>query len=602
MVEFRILGPLEVVEDGRELVIGSGRQKALVCLLLVHRNTVVSTDRVVDELWGERPPPSAAKIVRNTVSLLRKQLGGRLVTRAHGYVMLVESEELDVDRFESLCRAPSDEGPEAAAVRLREALALFRGPPLVDLGDEPFARAETRRLVELRLACLEARIDADLAMGLGRELVPELEALTREYPLRERFYGQLMLALYRSDRQAEALEIYNRARQLLTSELGLEPSPALQDIQRRILNQDTTIAASTPRRPVSHGSRRRRLVMAIGATCLLAAAAAAAVELSASGNPGLSTLAPNSIGVIDPSTNRLTAEVALGAAPSAIAVGRGIVWAASTQGQTVFALDAKQRLLKSTIPVAGPPAAIAVGPAGIWTVYLRTPNDSGAGEPFAGGAGIAALGTTPGGVLASYPVGAGFGGDFQDSIAVTANSVWAFDPSFITRLDPSSGRVLARVAVGPQDEGIVAGDESLWALAGDVVTRIDPKSNQVVAEIPIAGTATADGPIPTAIAFGEGAIWVTSRIVARCPPCESKQPGLVTRIDTSTDAVTATIPVGHDPYSVAAGEGAVWAANRRDQTVSRIDPRTNRVTNTISLGSRPQAVAAGQGAVWIAVG
>ena len=203
MVEFRILGPLEVVEHDQRLVLGGPKQRALLAILLLHRGEVVSTDRLSDELWGERPPASAAKTVQAYVSNLRRALGdGLVVTRGHGYVLQTERGQLDVDRFEALVdagRTSLGEGDaRPASERLREALALWRGPPLADFAYEPFAQAETARLEEARSAALEDRIDADLALGRHAALVGELEALVREHPLRERLQGQLMLALYRA--------------------------------------------------------------------------------------------------------------------------------------------------------------------------------------------------------------------------------------------------------------------------------------------------------------------------------------------------------------------------------------------------------------------
>jgi DNA-binding SARP family transcriptional activator len=238
-VYFRILGPLEVVEGERLLALGGPRQRALLAILLLRVNEVVSTDRLADQLWGETPPPSAAKAIQVYVSKLRKQLGeNRLVTRAPGYVLLADSSELDLGRFEQLVSKARSAEPEEAAALLREALALWRGAPLADLEYEAFAQAEISRLDELRLAVLEERIDADLATGRNRETLGELESLVVAHPLRERLAGQLMLALYRSGRQAEALDAYQTARRTLVDEIGLEPTPALQRLERRILQQD----------------------------------------------------------------------------------------------------------------------------------------------------------------------------------------------------------------------------------------------------------------------------------------------------------------------------------------------------------------------------
>lgn len=238
-MEFRILGPIEVVEQGRSLALGGARQRALLALLLTRANEVVSTDRLIDELWRERAPKTAANALQYHVSRLRKLLAPShaIVTKEPGYLICVGPEELDLLRFERLVEEGQLSQPDVAAKLLREALALWRGPALADVARESFAQPEILRLEELRLVALERRIDADLALGRA-DLVAELEALVREHRFRERPRAQLMLALYRSGRQAEALDVYRQTRLLLVEELGIEPSPALQELEQAILKQD----------------------------------------------------------------------------------------------------------------------------------------------------------------------------------------------------------------------------------------------------------------------------------------------------------------------------------------------------------------------------
>src|SRR5436190_4292943 len=261
-MEFRILGPLEVIEEGQSLPLGGARRRALLALLLTRRNEVVSTDRLVDQLWGARPPKTALNTLQFYVSQLRKLLGqDRIVTRPPGYGIVIRTGELDFERFEALL-ARDDAGA------LREALALWRGPALADLAFEPFAQAETARLEELRLAALERRLDLDLEDGLARDLVGELLGLIAEHPLRERLRGQLILALYRSGRQADALAAYQAARETLVEGLGLEPGPALQGLERALLRQAAWRQARRDREAVGPELPRSLIVASIDVDAL----------------------------------------------------------------------------------------------------------------------------------------------------------------------------------------------------------------------------------------------------------------------------------------------------------------------------------------------
>jgi len=238
-IEFRILGPLEALHDGRPLALGGPKQRALLALLLLHANEPVAAERLIDELWGEQPPRTAAKSLQVYVSALRKLLpDGTLVTRPSGYELRVHSDELDLACFERLVAEGRRPQPDLAAEKLRAALSLWRGPPLADFRYEPWAQAEITRLEEMRLAALEERIDAELALGRQADVVGELEALLTHHPLRERLRAQLMLALYRSGRQADALAAYQEARRALVEELGIEPGRKLRELHQGILQQD----------------------------------------------------------------------------------------------------------------------------------------------------------------------------------------------------------------------------------------------------------------------------------------------------------------------------------------------------------------------------
>ena len=262
-MEFRILGPLEVVERDRVLPLGGSKQRALLALLLTRANEVVSADRLIDELWPSSPPQNAANALQYHVSQLRKALGRSdvIVTQPPGYVIRVGPNELDLLRFERLVDDAEHAAPDMAAKLLREAIELWRGMPLADVAHESFAQTEIVRLEELRLRAIELRLEADLAVGRARELVGELEPLVRENPLRERLRGALMRALYGAGRQAEALEVYRQTRALLIDELGIEPSPALQELERAILRQDPAVVGMQTDTPVATPGGRAIVVV-----------------------------------------------------------------------------------------------------------------------------------------------------------------------------------------------------------------------------------------------------------------------------------------------------------------------------------------------------
>src|SRR5919106_1499686 len=263
-VDFRLLGPVEARAEGRPLALAGARQRALLAVLLLSGGEPVSRERVIADLWGERPPAGAVKTVQAVVSRLRRGLGGeagRLASSAAGYRLRVEPDELDLGRFERLCaegrRALAGGRHERAAARLRAALGEWRGPPLADVAFEPFAPPEVARLEDLRAAAVEDRVEAELALGRGAELVVELEGLVAAEPLRERLRGQLMLALYRAGRQGEALDVYRDAVRTLDSELGLRPGPELERLQQAILGHDPALLRAPGGGEASEVERRR---------------------------------------------------------------------------------------------------------------------------------------------------------------------------------------------------------------------------------------------------------------------------------------------------------------------------------------------------------
>lgn len=279
-LDYRLLGSVEVRDGSRPLAVGGGKQRAVLALLLLEANRVVSTDRLIEDLWPQRPPGKPHTAVQGYVSDLRKLLEPEhasgapfqvLVTEGSGYAIRLDADQLDVLRFERLLAEGRgdlvDGRSDAAATRLREALSLWRGPAVAEFTYEAWAQGAIARLEELRLACLEERIEADLALGRHAELVGELEALVNEHPLRERMRGQLMLALYRAGRQAEALEAYQDARRALVDELGIDPTPHLQVLEKKILRQDASLAEPVHERTSVHRPAVRA-VRAVRATSM----------------------------------------------------------------------------------------------------------------------------------------------------------------------------------------------------------------------------------------------------------------------------------------------------------------------------------------------
>jgi YVTN family beta-propeller protein len=600
VVEFRVLGTLEVVKDGVTIPLPRPRLRALLALLLLHANEVVSSDRIIDALWGDDPPQNAANAVQTTVSRLRKQLvdgddavAEMIRTRPPGYVILLAPDALDLARFERLLeqgRAALQAGyPEAASQHLRDALAIWHGPALADVQYEGLLQRERERLDEERLTTLELRIDADLACGRHTALVGELEARVAEYPYRERLRSQLMLALYRSGRQAEALAAYQEARRLLVDELGIEPSRALQELERSILRQDPSLEVLAPdavgRRPRSLTSgaaplpavttaprtgRRRWLLAGLALPVLAVAAWAATIPFRGTDSPpALSRLAPNAVGVIDPETNRLIGQVRVGQRPTRIAVGEGAVWVLNADDRTISRIDVAGRRIAHTFGLSGTdePAGLAAGEGNVWL-----------GRGLYGPLSLSRINPSFNKIAETMQLGRAedpfFAGRWQ--VAVGEGSIWTVGPRFgtVLRIDPRPMRIVSRIDVGIQPATLSLGEGAVWTGGSrNIVKRINRGTNKVDGE----WEELPQGPL--AIATGAGAVWVTAAGA-----------DVVARIDPATDAVT-THEVGDLPTAVAVGHGSVWVANAGDGSVSRIDPETGEIEATIRLGASPEAIA-----------
>jgi DNA-binding SARP family transcriptional activator/streptogramin lyase len=586
-MEFRVLGSLEAVAEGRSLALGAAKQRALLAVLVLNDNRIVSTDRLIDALWGEEAADGAAHTVQVYVSALRKALrvpGSPapetiLVTQGPGYVLRVEPETIDLHRFERIVgegrRALAAGQPARAADLLEEALGLWRGPPLAEFAHEAFAQPDIARIEDLRLSAVEDRIEADLDLGRQAEVLGELRSLVADHPLRERLRGHLMLALYRSGRQSEALDVYRDGRQLLADELGIDPSPDLQRLERAILEQDPELEVAVPRathpRPAPRLRRTRIAVTAFVVTATLVVTAVVVVARTSEESPGPS-LEANSVGRIDPASGRLAASIpTAGNAPTALVSFDGSLWATNTASRTVARIDPATERVEQTVPTQGTPTALAAGEGAVWV--LNGLHGS-----------VLVIDPRTNDIAETIKVPAGSGG-----IAVGGGSVWVTNTldATVTRIDPQTYEIDSRIPLGEEGaanpKAIAASGDDLWV--GDefdnLVLQIDTSTGGVV-------WAPGLGSTPTAIAIGGGAVWVASWAG-----------DLVTRLDQETES-TSTLGVGDGPGGIAVGFGFVWVANGGDGTVSRIDASTGQM-ETIPLGVAPEGVAVGSGDVWVSV-
>jgi DNA-binding SARP family transcriptional activator len=577
-VEFRILGSVEVCEEGCVLPVG-GKQRALLALLLLEPRQVLSRERLVDELWGDDPPETAAKAVQVFVGRLRKALPTvPLVTRGSAYMLDVDRSQIDRDRFEDRVgqarEAAAEGAPERASELLREALELWRGPALADV-DEPFARAARAVLEEQRLGALEDRIEADLALGRHRQLVHELEALVGEHPLRERVRAQLMLALYRSGRQAEALQAYADARRTLVDELGLEPSRELHRLQQHILAHDPSLdvaARPSPASPSAGRSPRRRRLLAMAVLAATGAAVASASLVNRTGGAAIS-LVPRSVARVNAHSGRLTMQVPLGATPLFLAGDATGTWAATQEG-TVVHLDAAHGHVDTTATIGFTPSDLAATDDGAWVGDRLGPLVARVSRRYERVVARVALPRPSDRVAAIGPV--------APRLVAADGSLWiAAGQTTVIRVDPRTNRIRQTITPRTGASGAIAfGAGAVWVGGANAVARISPASGVVVAVVHLDAT-------PAAIAIDHGSLWAALSGTAT-----------VARVDGYADTPIATVSVGAQPTAIAAAAGAVWVIAGKE--LLRISGITNSITRRIRLRGRASALAASRGDVWIA--
>jgi YVTN family beta-propeller protein len=589
-VNFRILGPLEAESDGRPISLPGGKQRALLAMLLLNANEVVPGDRLIEGLWGDQPPDTARTALQVHVSQLRKVLAPLdagdesqpLVTRAPGYLIRLEPDRLDLLQFERLVRegrsslAAGD--PHGAAEALSEAVELWRGRPLLDVDHSSYLRLEALRLHELRLGAVEEQIDAELALGRHAAVVAGLEALVVEHPLRERLRGQLMLALYRSGRQAAALETYQAGRRRLSEELGLEPSEALQQLERRILNHDPSLDVVPPDRATvprdrragrRQFSRRARLAAAVG--ILLAGGAVAATVLELTG--GAIQVVPNSVAVIDVKSHKLVADIPVGTRPTALAVDEHGVWVVNAGDGTVSHIDPTTRKVVKTIGTGGELSDIVAGYGSVW---VANGNDGT----------ITRIDPHLDAVVATIRLGGENALNPQPvfSVATGERSIWATSGTRIVQINPETNDVIRRIPLGSV-LALTVGDGAVWVTTiSERMLRLEPTTGVVTAKISVpaevSDAVAGGGKLWTILEVGRGEVW---------------------RFDPDSGTPSGTAHPGDSPSDLWLTPTALWVANGGDGTVARIDPASGQVREVGRVGQQPTAVAAGDGFVWVSV-
>ena len=598
-MQFGLLGLLEVVDGDGAVAIGRGKESALLAILLLHANAPVSADRLIRELWGDRAPENAAKSVQQYVSRLRKRLGvDRLVTTPGGYVLRIELDELDCNRFERLAaegRRALESGDAGPADRLfSSALGLWRGPALADFRFAEFGQEWIRRLDSERRGVSADRVEARLAVGQDDRVLLELQLLIEEDPHWERPRGQLMLALYRSGRQSDALELYRATRALFDRELGLEPSRELQALERAILNQDPALGERGRRHQLSR-KRHRRPVLVAGGFLLIAAAAAVAAGFVLLGGSS-PAVGGNEVAVFGATAGQQLSYTSVGTSPHNIVVGEGGVWVLNADDRTITRIDPATRRVVKVFATSAAPTDLAVGDGAIWVggaVPGRGLIESGADTVAVSRVDPASTAVTGAAHLFNLQSLADSTLNFAQTlglsgIAIGARAVWAIDPDgSISRVDPATGSLVGRVdATGAT--AIAAGDAGVWFLTSvqgsPAVARVDPRTNSVGQVIPVE-TSSLVG-----IAVGAGSVWATD-------PYD----GVIWRIDPGSKPAALTVPLGFGVTQIAYGDGAVWAANVATGTVSRVDPGTDEVTTSRTLAGTPQGLAVGDGSVWVSL-
>jgi DNA-binding SARP family transcriptional activator/ABC-type oligopeptide transport system substrate-binding subunit/streptogramin lyase len=553
-VEFRLLGPIEVLRNGSPVALGGAKARALLALLVLRANEVVSRDVLIEALWPARPPGTAGHSLDVQISRLRKALEPEevLQTRSGGYVLEVDPEQIDVHRFERLLeqgRRQNAAGKYSEArTTLEAALALWRGAPLADLAYEDFARTEIERLEELRLVATEERIEAELVLGRHQTLVPELERLTAQHRLRERVRAQLMLALYRSGRQAEALRVYADTRRRLVEDVGIEPGQQLRELERAILRQDPALDLPRP----TLATRPRAVVGAL-ALAVAAGVTAGVVAITQGGTETARALAAADSNVL---LNARSGEIAREVPvrnTELMRFGAGSLWSVSAEGELVR-VDPRTGDVIATIGLGVEPSGIAFGEDSVWVTGRHSPT-------------LLRIDPSINDIVDRFSLPMdGVETDLTGEVAVGAGSVWighgAFNPgAWVERVDPNTGRIQKRFSILAGDvDHLAFGGGGLWVAStpSGELRKIDPTTNQVVL------TRTLESDL-CCVAVGGGYVWAATN--------PSGDIWKLTHDGRLRPTIKLASPVEHLTYA----DGVLWATLGASGTVARIDPTTNAI-------------------------
>ena len=549
-MEFRILGPLEVLDGGRQIPLGGAKPRSLLALLLLARGRPVSTECLIEDIWDGRRPDTAHKIVQLHVSSLRKALGQeRISTVERGYVLHLEKGELDVERFEELADAASGAPPGEALKQLRAAFDLVRGGPLDDLRLEPWVRSQLAQLQELVLSATETRIEAELALGRHRQVVRELERLVAVHPDREDLLRQLMLALYRCGRQKEALDAYRRAASRLRAELGLQPSPPLRQLERAVLEQDRSLDLTAPARaaPGAGPTRRRpRWPLLVAGAALVAAVVMGAVVITSDGDDEKSFASlPPGLTILDMPSGRVVATFPLEDFPYPGLNAHEGRFSISSFGITEIDPATGRKVQRINSPFADESNDhLAVGRS-MW---------------FTGRRDLVRVDLELGREVDRYRL---LDRDYPNGLvglAAGAGSLWVAskEAGEVLRVDPANGHVQARIRMkSPWWLAYATG--AVWAVSDQGgLRRIDASTNSVTAVAPVPGPLSW-------VAAGGGFAWTAN---------ETK--GTVYKVD-QTGQIVATYATGDGARSVSFANGTLWVGNSDAGTLSAIDAASGAV-------------------------